>query len=458
MWKMVRARRIFTIAAALASSIAASAAFAQQYQTDPIDDKARALGRNAQIWVRDASAYNAGKAQFSEYFQNFYFPAMTRSSPGGLAEVGKLRVELFKKFLWGTTNEQLQKDLTDLAFKTMVKVVGRQEPPYHPTVTYNAVLVLGLLDDQYAIDSGGNARPPRPLPAATKALTQIVNAGVSSNRFPPSVVLGALIGLERHAKYNSSLPPESVKIMTEALLKVVSQEKPIQNMDPAAFTWLQLRAASALSNLRSVGENNAIHDAITKFIGNAKSIDDRCEAASFLGDIDYKDAKINAKKTTEALFKLAGDLSAEELKRAIDFENAGSTGFASSERIVSYDSTTPTDNFPRSSVLARIGGVRRGLLAVKVAVPDDSKQKIDAVVATFAPVIQSASNESIGSLQVAENIRRMNNQLVSLVGAPEVDEEDDFSIGGETPAEAAVPPAAEQPVEATAPAAEPATP
>ena len=52
--------------------------------------------------------------------------------------------------------------------------------------------------------------------------------------------------------------------MTAALLKLVTNEKPIQEMDRDAYSWLRLRAASALARLGSVGEKNAVHDAIVK--------------------------------------------------------------------------------------------------------------------------------------------------------------------------------------------------
>src|SRR5262249_49433493 len=98
-------------------------AIAQEYQTDPVDEKA---GRNraiAQQWVRDAGAYAANKDKFLEYFTAYDFPAMSRTEPEKLAELGKMRDDLFKTYLWKTSNVQLQSDLTDAAFKAMGKYV-----------------------------------------------------------------------------------------------------------------------------------------------------------------------------------------------------------------------------------------------------------------------------------------------------------------------------------------------
>lgn len=440
----------------------ASAAAAQQFRVDEPDDKARRFGASATIWVRDPSAYTNGKPQFDEYFQKYYFPAMTRSTPNGLAELGKLRFELFKKFLWNTSNEGLQTDLTDMAYKAMVKIVGNNKVPlYHPAVQYNATLVIGLLDEQYAIDSGTNLRPSKPLPAATKVLTTIVNQGLANDRFPPPVILGALIGLERHAKYHEALPPDAVKEMTAALLKFVNQDKPIQGMEPDTFSWLRLRAASALVNLGTLGENNAVHDALVKLIGSSKSIDDRCSAADLLGKLKYENAKIDAPVATAALFKLASDLSAEELKRAMDFEKTRIAGGGNTQTRVARLSpddpnATQDDGFPRRHVLARLVDLGTSLRAVRPAVPADSQKEFDAILAAIKPVIEAASNKETGSLAIANTIRTMNQQIEAVAGPADsaADDEDEFTASAPAPAAGAPAPEAAAPAET--PAVEPA--
>ena len=43
---------------------------------------------------------------------------------------------------------------------------------------------------------------------ATKALTAVVDQAAKGTRFPPPVILGAIIGLERHAQFHASLAPK----------------------------------------------------------------------------------------------------------------------------------------------------------------------------------------------------------------------------------------------------------
>ena len=85
---------------------------------------------------------------------------MTRTEPDKLGEVGKLREDLFKTFLWKSTDPTLQHDLTGLAFGQMKKIVGAENPPCHPAARYNAILVIGLLDDKYSPDG---RQPPNRL-------------------------------------------------------------------------------------------------------------------------------------------------------------------------------------------------------------------------------------------------------------------------------------------------------
>jgi len=461
---------------ALALLNVAPVASAQDFMVDPIDEKARSAGLRSNQWVADPSAYAAGQADFNTYFQSYFFPAMTRSSASELTDLGKLRGELFKKYLWGSSNEELKRNLTALAYDWSLRVAANLQqmkpkavvanPPYHPAVRYNAVLVLGMLDEQYAIDGGGNARPPRPLPAANTALTKIVERATTSNQFPPPVILGALIGLERHARYRDALPAGAADKMTAALLTVVNQDKPIQELDPETYSWLRFRAASALARLGSLGPKNSVHDGLAKMIADSKSIDDRCAAAALLGKLKYEGAKLDDAKGTDALFKLAHDVGVEEAKRAEDYEKmragGGGTNFASarSERMMMSDPDSDYDPYPRRQVLARLVQLRAGLRAVHPAVPKESQQKIDAVLAAMKPAIDAASDvDNVIPLRVAEIVRIMAagiNEATGITDAPA--EEDGFSAEAPAaaPAAGAAAPGA-TPAGPAAPAAAPAS-
>jgi hypothetical protein len=409
------ARRSFGVV--VVTCLLGTYAVGQEYRTDAVDDKARMNRTTAQRSVKDASYYSAEKARVEEFFTQYYFPAMTRSTPEGLAELGsKFRYELFNVYLW-KAHPQFQRDITELAYRAMGRLITAQNPPYHPAVRYNALLVIGMLDEQYATD-----KPPKPLPRATQVLTTIVDRA-NTNQFPPVVVLGAVVGLERHAQFRDQLEVGAADAMTAALLKLVTHEQPIQEMDGEAYAWLRLRAATVLAQLGNVGPNNGVHDAIIKLVGEFPSLDDRTATAALLARITYDEAKVDGPATVERLFELARDVGAAEAKRAEDFENAqvggGMGGFgAGRERMMMMGGTTQPELFPRRHVLARLTELRDGLNGAKKAVADENlKARIDEVLKAIEPVRSAAANKETIELNLTDAIRTMASQL-SRVAAP----------------------------------------
>ncbi len=386
----------------------AAAVIAQEYRALPIDDKtAKTYRVTAQQCLRDPAAFAANSDKFREFFSNYYFPLMTVTDPEKIGDSGKLRADFFKNYVLKASDPQVQGELTKLAYAAMVQILGAQNPPCHPAARYNAVLILGQLDEDYAT--------AKPYAKATSALTQIVDSATTANRFPPAVILGALIGLERHAQQRAALPPEAITALQAALIKLIGREQPIQDMDTDTYAWLRLRAAGTLARLGTVGEKNANHDAIIKLASSLKSVDDRCGAIALLEKINYKDVKLDDANTAEPIFALARDVAAAEDKRASDFQEKGASGsFAQIQPMVGPEPGgvgTPTftdpNAFQRRITLARLADLKAGLMAVKPALPAETQKKVDAVVAAITPVITSASGKDAGDLNLVAAIRTM---------------------------------------------------
>jgi hypothetical protein len=195
-----------------------------------------------------------------------------------------------------------------------------------------------------------------------------------------------------------------------------------------------------------LGENNVVHDALITLIDSSESLDDRCAAAALLGTFKYDQAKVDGPSTTKSLFKLTSDLSADELKRAQDFEKRQAGGFTETTNFVPNDPGSRDDGYPRRHVVARIINVGKGLKAVKPALPEEAQKQVDAILAAFLPAVKAATDERTGPLGVANAIRSMNEAIVAVIGEPEGDDDDaddeEFSVGGPPAAAAATPPAA----------------
>ncbi|MCI0491981.1 MAG: hypothetical protein L0Z07_03480 [Planctomycetes bacterium] len=443
-----------------------SAAAAQQYRTDPIDDKARMNRTTAQRALKDPASYAADRAKFDEFFTKYYFPAMTRTEPQALEELGKLRYELFARYLWATNSEPLQRDLTGMAFQAMVPIVGSKgQPPYHPAARYNAILVIGQLDDQYAIEAGANRRPPKPLPQANEFLAKVLEAANADKSVPPALMVGALVGLERHAQYRESLPAEAITKMTQEGLKIANRETPIAGVNREVFRWIQLQAARMLARLGAVGPENQVHQALLKLIANQEfGIDNRCAVASQLASIKYEGGKVDGLATANTLFALGRDLSADETRRATEFEDLSIGGIGSARSAYGGEggyrggsgggAFGEAIQFDRRQVLSRVIDLRTGLIAVKPIAPAESQATIDAIVTTMNDVVTAASNKNTIDLDVTRKIQTMVDAIhrtAAPKGAGETAEDEFAAPAAESPTEASAAPAEASP---TAPAAE----
>jgi len=160
---------------------------AQQYKTIPANARisakaAKALRGKVSQALRNPSALAANRGAIDDYFKRYYFPIMTDTDPASLGQLAKLRDDLFKRILRNATSKSAQDHITGLTMAIMGRIALDQ---YHPAVRYNAVLILGELDQQYAT-KGANPKPPTPLPAGTNALLVLLEKDeVKKVKIPP---------------------------------------------------------------------------------------------------------------------------------------------------------------------------------------------------------------------------------------------------------------------------------
>jgi hypothetical protein len=405
---------VWLAAAILAVSVHASAG-AQEYRSDQPDMRAKADSGVATVCVQYPANYETDKERFTAYFRDYYFRAMTLYSPKDLEELGDLRYNLFSRYLWKAQSEVVQQDLTDLAYQAMGKIIVADNPPYHPAVRYNAVLVLGMLDQQYAIDSGANRRAPKPMPKANKFLVAAAKAGLEG-KIPPALLVGALVGLDRHAQYHKSLAPEATAAMATVALEIINRDEPIQEVDEDVYTWMQLRAASVLANLGAVGQGSRNLNALLKLIAGGKSLDDRCRVAGLLKKINFQGATVDGKAAAEPLMQLALAVSQNEADRANKFRDrymGGSGGRR--DRGDRYGEESET--IERRGMLTRLVDLQAGLQAVGTIAPDAEKTKLAAIVSAISSVVDAAEDDETVDLDLAKKMIEMAEAIEGVVSA-----------------------------------------
>lgn len=455
------------LAVVVAVALLSPVALSQQYKSDQPDEKLRNYKNSVLACAAGAKSYSADKQNVLDFFVKYLIPSMTRYEPADLERLGSSRYLLVNQVLWKTNDAEMQSDVTAQVFPALQKVAAQ---PYHPAARYNAILIIGLLDKEYAIDQGANRRPPKPLPEANKFLVVVINSALAGKPVPPALVAGALVGLERHAKYREALSRDQIEGMTAATLKIVASEKPLLDVDRDIYAWIRLKAAGVLAQLGSVGANNQVHDGLMKMVGDGRTIDDRCATAGLLGKIKYDGAKVDGKITSEKMIGLASAVADAELKRAEEFRDqrfAGGAGaYSGGERggpMIRgggrYDGEggggvaipeDPVEEYPRRQIVVRLSDLRTGLKQLQPVMPADDQKKFDTILAAIDPVIDAAANKDTVSLSVARAVVDMANTIKSVAGtsAPAAAAVEDAGFDKPAPAPAGAAPAGAAPAAA----------
>ena len=123
-------------------------------------------------------------------------------------------------------------------------LVEKKDAPL--AVRYNAVLLLGLLNQQ----ESRNNQPPVPLEGALPVLLDIVS---DTEKHPLPVRIGALVGLVRHARYGRISDPRLAARLQTTLLQLLEKAWPELDSSPEVKTWVRTRAVQALGYLRAPG-------------------------------------------------------------------------------------------------------------------------------------------------------------------------------------------------------------
>jgi hypothetical protein len=400
-----------------------------QYRSDPADKQAKLNSFIVKRVVRGEADYAAEKQTVQDYFTKYYFPAMTSTEPADLAVLDELCAELINDNLAPATNRAFQQDLNEWTLNAMKAIVvgDPAQPPYDPRVRYNAVLIVGFLDDPYATQ----ANPARPFSKATGLLYTIVdsaggNAGKSP--YPPSVLLGALLGLERHAQLHRTnpspvIPQVGVDLITTATLKIVTNDQPMRDVGQDEHAWIRLRAAGVLAQFGGVGKNNEVHNALLQLVSTFKAIEDRCEAAAMLAKLKYDGAQIDGAATAAQLLRLASDVGQSELARAVEFEDRQLAGGIGGRPILDrrQEPAAPKadeDKYPRRLLLTHLSQLREGLTSARPVVPTDAQAKFDAALTAIGPVLQAATDRNTVELELAAKVREMAGALNQIAAAP----------------------------------------
>jgi hypothetical protein len=281
----------------MSKSVIAQEAAAKKYNVLPFDPALKRdlniprIGRGDDGWkIADHRPY------VEQYLNTYTFAEMTL--PENVQRLPELRQLFFKK-IWQAKDMEAYKAVNEITLKAMQNLVNPKNN-FHPAVQYNAILLLGDLDNEPRTAGGRQAKP---VPWAGAMDTLIKCATLSA--FPDHVRAGALIGLERQAEFG--LTPDNRDSITSAARLIIQEKTPPQGRNREVHDWMRRRACEILGFAGQVGGDNNVPILLIDAMNDPQAtLAFRCSAAHALGKLRYEGALgIDTKKLSAGMGDLA---------------------------------------------------------------------------------------------------------------------------------------------------------
>lgn len=421
-------RRQVTLAAAgCLAVVACEAAHAQRYEEmrSINSNEARVLAGRVSATLRGATSLSdAQEKELQKYFMGYYFPAMTKTDAASLGELADMRQKLFSQYIDFARSPQVRQEMVQMTYRAMARIAMGN---YHPAARYNAVLAIGMLDEKPA-SRGANPTPPTPLPAATKALLAVltqdeIKVGEKNIKVPVSAKVGALVGLERHARFG--INEQYAEQVTQATLAVIEAEGPPKDVSRGVHHWMKCQAARVLANQYAEGITPAVHQALLSLVADEQmSIDDRVGVVQLLQKIKYEGvADIDAEESAWLLGQLAERVVSRSAKEAQDYldELVQGGGFAAGRgRGGGYgefgggSAANMGPQLEKARMLARMNAVVLGTQSVSKLSPEMT-DKLTKLFEPMDAVIDTAAKKDVVDTKVAREVISLSDQISSLI-------------------------------------------
>lgn len=377
---------------------------------------AKKLRGTVNLSLRGGAFDATAKQGMDDYYKKFYFPKMTQYDRDSLTLLGKLREDLTKS-LRNARVPQAQEYLTQLTLG-ITKALTRDN--YHPSVRYNATLILGQLDKQYPT-GGVNSSPPVVLSAVTNELLELLEAK-DFNGVPvhPSVKVAALEGLERHVRFG--MDAQYGERVTNAALAVLQQEAKESGVDKDVNNWMKCQAARVLARQFKDGPTQPVHAALTALISDENmGLADRCCISELLERMKYTaGAEAEAATTVVPLGNLTKAVVAEGADVAREFEELILGNNRGGRRPGGFGGGRNADDGPkleRRELLARLMQIEAGATSLANGLADDDKQKLADLAGLIKPVISQTKDSKEFDVDVIREIYKLENSVDNLVAS-----------------------------------------
>ena len=281
----------------------------QKYDEDTVNDSPASKKNGIRVQqILSAGKFNVEAGDqpvFDSFYSEYLLPRW--SVVKNAAKLPDFRRELHNN-LQKAKSGQVHDRLNTLILEYMNKLaVGN----YHPVAQLNAMLMIGDLNVE-EVPPGAAAKP---LPA----MLDVMLADVQKAKVSNAVRAAAMIGILRHVAAGIS-DEEAKRPLSAVMLKLVADVDPPAEAATADVgrEWIGAQAVETLAYLGSVGQNNAVFNAMLKTVADNKlSISTRSIAARSLGRLNYSGATgINTAEAVTALGQFLLDACNDVSRRA----------------------------------------------------------------------------------------------------------------------------------------------
>lgn len=254
--------------------------------------------------------------RFEKYFVGHLFAQMTR--PKTFSELVETRNQLDKHFQDGARHTEPTSELNKLTFNVMygiclgpaqaelpggrkVEVIKygkyflnltdrtrlvrsqiaafhRPKRDFHPAVKYNAMLIVGNLNDTQR----KGRRPAVPMRRVFEPLLDV--AEQSNRKWPDYLRVAALIGVKRHSQLTQLTAPGKDRI-AGSMWKILGEPRPADR-SADGDVWIRRLAVEVFGILETAGKENSVTNKLSELVAEeAAGLSLRTAAANAMGKI-----------------------------------------------------------------------------------------------------------------------------------------------------------------------------
>ncbi len=346
--------------------------------------------------------------RFDDYFKAYFFPLMTQ--PEELGNVAKLRQSFFREYFARTKLPAVRLQLTTLALRYARGLAGHDQRRgnFHPAVRYNAMMMIGDLNEKDAVRIGGGKGPADPLPAAL----DILLAELTSPTQIDAVRIAALTGILRHVRLDQfrnddrRIPAATRQEIVETIVAVVNQKDPPQGRTADGQYWMRRQAVDILGALGTAGDRGVVALALAKIIQDKDArLLLRCESANALGHLR------GMKLDPEAAGRSLGTLALDAMAAEIDKLNGTTPDIQAAVRCLRYE---------LHCILQGLGDAEKGTGLIGLA-KGNQQTYLGGVIKAINATQVEWDNEWSNAIELADKLADKRRDLQRAVGsaAPE---------------------------------------